>query len=158
MNEILDLLRQNRISCRICRHPAVHTIGEMNEADIPDRELIPKNLFLRDDRKRGYYLVTVRNDRKIDLKQLRTAIGSRPLSFASEKDLQEILGLAKGAVTPFGLLNDRDRKVSFYLDSFFASKEIGIHPNDNTMTVFLRTEDLLSILRDHCNSISFIGL
>ncbi len=158
MNEILELLEQHGIGYRLCRHPAVHTIEEMMQENIPDQDLIPKNLFLRDDKKRMYYLFTIQKDKKVDLKQLRTLTGSRPLSFASPNDLADILGLAKGAVTPFGLLNDKERKVHFYLDSFFASAAIGIHPNDNTMTVFLSTEDLLGILNEHGSQVSFIDL
>ena len=69
-----------------------------------------KNLFLRDDKKRHYYLVVVKKDKAVDLKGLRALLGSRPLSFASEQDLSRCLGLPKGAVTPLGILNDEYAK------------------------------------------------
>ena len=74
--------------------------------------------------------------------------GTRKLSFASENDLMDILGLIKGAVTPFGLLNDTDHCVKFYLNSDFKNGILGIHPNDNTATVSMKTEDLVSLLAD----------
>lgn len=81
---------------------------------------------------------------------------SRALSFASADDLMDILGLIPGAVTPLGLLNDREGKVLFWLDHAFlgAPGLIGVHPNDNTATVWLKTEDLLRILRRHGTQIT----
>ncbi len=148
-NEITELLEKRGCKFSIAGHKAVFTIGEMLDAGVPHPERIAKNLFLRDDKKRAYYLVTLENSRTADLKALRTLLSSRPLSFASESDLEAILGLGKGEVTPFGLLNDKEHRTVFVLDSFFSEGIIGIHPNDNTATVFLKTSDLLSILSEN---------
>ena len=45
-----------------------------------------------------------------------------------------VLGLIPGAVSPFGLLNDMEKKALFYLDTAFRENPglIVIHPNDNT--------------------------
>ncbi len=50
----------------------------------------------------------------MDLREFRRNHGTRPLSFASERDLMEMMGLAPGAVTPFGLLNDTERRIHFF--------------------------------------------
>ena len=100
--EVLSLLRSRGMEFEEMHHPPVYTIDEMLALDMPDPEHIAKNLFLRDDKKRNYYLVVSREDRKVDLKALREVLGSRPLSMASENDLWEFLKLRKGAVTPFG--------------------------------------------------------
>lgn len=78
--------------------------------DIPYPEADAKNLFVRDDKKRNYYLITVKGDKKVDLKEFRKKNNTRPLRFASENDLMDILGLIPGAVTPLGILNDEERK------------------------------------------------
>lgn len=61
-----------------------------------------------------------------------------------------ILGLIPGVVTPLGLLNDLEHKVTFWLDKSFleGSGLIGVHPNDNTATVWLKTQDLLQLLEE----------
>ena len=64
-------------------------------------------------------------------------------------DLQSYLGLTPGAVTPFGLLNDTQHKVRFYLDADFSGQRIGVHPNDNAATVWLKVSDLVNLLREH---------
>ena len=146
--EILKLLDEKKIEYTLVHHKAVFTIDEMNEVDVPNKDRIAKNLFLRDDKKRSYYLVSIEETKRADLKALRMLLSSRPLSFASEDDLVSILSLKKGEVTPFGLLNDKEHKAVFILDSYFEGGIIGIHPNDNTMTVFLKASDLLSVLEN----------
>ena len=72
-----------------------------------------------------------------------------------------ILKLIPGSVSPFGLLNDEECKVKFYLDKAFTTspkKIIGIHPNDNTATVWLKTEDLIEIIKEHGNEVNVIKI
>lgn len=155
-DDVLSLLREKGIAYESVHHAAVFSIPEMEESGVPHGERIAKNLFLRDDKKRCYYLVSVRNDRHVDLKALRHIIGSRPLSFASEDDLHSILGLGRGEVTPFGLLNDTEHRAAYILDSFFSDGIIGIHPNDNTETVFIPAAELLAIMKENGTESSVI--
>ena len=97
----------------------------------------------------------------VDLKQFRQQNQTRSLSFASAEELGELLGLIPGAVTPLGLLNDGDRRVSFYLDASFCRPEaqkIGVHPNDNTATLWLQVEDLLRLIRAHGNPVHVVPI
>lgn len=52
-----------------------------------------------------------------------------------------IMGLIPGAVTPLGVLNDEEHRVEVCLDRDFLAEpgKIGVHPNDNTATVWLKT-------------------
>lgn len=149
--EIYAFLAENGVWHEITEHKAVFNMAELAEVEIPYPEGDAKNLFLRDDKKRGYYLLTVRGDKRVDLKQFRRAHGLRPLSFASEEELAALLGLFPGAVTPLGLLNDAQHSVKLFLDAELLAPPglVGVHPNDNTATVWLKTEDLLRILREH---------
>ena len=71
-----------------------------------------------------------------------------------------IMELPAGSVTPLGLLNDKECKVKFYLDKdFWETPElIGVHPNDNTATVRIKTEDLINIIQEHGNSVRVIEI
>ena len=66
-----------------------------------------------------------------------------------------ILGLIPGAVTPFGLLNDEENKAALYIDRTFreGSGLVGVHPNDNTATVWIKTDDLIRIISEHGNKV-----
>ncbi len=156
MEQVIRLLEENQISYRCVSHPAVYTIEQMKQLDLPQTETVAKNLFLRDDRKKNYYLLTVRQDLRTDLKKIRKYLSCRPLSFASEDDLKRYLCLGKGEVTPLGLLNDEERKVKLILDTCFEHKMIGVHPNTNTATVFLNCDDLEKLIRKHGNQIMYM--
>lgn len=158
--EILMLLKEKRIVYKMQEHSAVFTIEEAKALHLPYEDTIAKNLFLRDDKKRQYYLLTVQAEKHVDLKQFQKEHGTRRLSFSAENDLMTLLGLSKGSVTPFGLLNDTQHKVIFYLDDAFQGSLLGIHPNENTAMVWLRAEDLMQLLKEagcQCSYFSVIA-
>ena len=70
----------------------------------------------------------------------------------------EIMGLIPGAVTPLGLLNDPEGKVKLFLDSAFTDGVIGVHPNDNTATDWLKTADLIHIIRESGHEVQIVQL
>ena len=158
--EIYNLLKEKNIWHEITEHKAVYNMAELAEIEIPYPEADAKNLFVRDDKKRNYYLITVKGDKRVDLKEFRKANQTRPLSFASEEDLMKLLELAAGSVTPLGVLNDEERKVTVFLDrDFFDEPElIGVHPNDNTATVWLKAEDFVRMIEEHGNRINFVSV
>lgn len=82
--DITDLLDSKKIKYEIVEHQPVYTIDEMLECEIPHPDQIAKNLFIRDDKKRKYYLITCLEDKKINLKEFRKEHDTRPLTFASE--------------------------------------------------------------------------
>lgn len=146
--ETLQYLDSQGIAYRLTEHPAVFNMAELDAVALPYPDLIAKNLFVRDDKKRSYYLITVKGDKRVDLKAFRRAQGLRNLTFASAGDLMALLGLVPGDVTPLGLLNDADRRVTLFLDADFEGSLMGVHPNDNTATVWLQAADLANLLRD----------
>lgn len=154
--DIYDFIKSKNIWYEITEHKAVYNMEELKEVDIPYTEYEAKNLFIRDDKKRNYYLITVKGDKRIDLKEFRRKNETRPLSFASENDLLDIMSLKPGSVTPLGLLNDKDNKVLFYIDKDFMKDKhiVGVHPNDNTATVWLKVEDLIEIIKEHGNKVN----
>ncbi len=158
--EIYDFIKSKNIWYEITEHKAVYNMEELKEVDIPYPEYDAKNLFVRDDKKRNYYLITVKGNKRIDLKEFRKKNNMRPLSFASEDDLLNIMNLRTGSVTPLGLLNDKENKVQFYIDKDFMKDKhiIGVHPNDNTATVWIKVEDLIDIIKENGNIVNVIEL
>ncbi len=147
--ETYQYLRNHGVEFEITEHSAVYNMDELDDMNLPYPDWDAKNLFIRDDKKNNFYLITVRGDKRVDLKEFRKTHGTRPLSFASAEYLMEYLKLTAGSVTPLGILNDADCRVHFYLDREFLGSLIGVHPNDNTATIWLQTDDLIRILQDH---------
>ena len=158
--EIYKYLKDSNIWYEITEHKAVYNMKELSQINFPYKGVIGKNLFVRDDKKRNYYLITIKQDKKLDLKEFRKNNNTRPLSFASKKDLMNILNLTPGSVTPLGLLNDKEASITFFIDKDFLSEShiIGVHPNDNTKTVWLMVEDLLTIIKKHQNPVHIIEI
>ena len=158
--ETLAVLNRNGIEFERFEHPAIFNMEEAAEINLPWPQDEAKNLFVRDDKKRNYYLITVKGDKRVDLKQFRKEHGTRALSFASAEDLRAKLKLDPGSVTPLGLLNDESCSVILYLDQAFleGSAMIGVHPNDNTATVRLKTDDLICLLKAHGTQVKLIPI
>ena len=158
--EVYDFIKSKNIWHEITEHEAVFNMDELSKIEVPYNDCDAKNLFVRDDKKENYYLITVKGNKRVDLKEFRKRYDVRPISFASAEDLMKYLNLIPGSVSPLGLLNDKERKVRFYLDdSFFKDdKIIGIHPNDNTATVWLKVDDLINIIKEHGSKIEIINI
>ncbi|MBQ8882621.1 MAG: prolyl-tRNA synthetase associated domain-containing protein [Clostridia bacterium] len=158
--QIYQFLADKKIEHEITEHQAVYTMGELFNVAVPYPQCDAKNLFVRDDKHKNYYLITVKGDKRVNLKQFRNQFNTRPLTFASADELMEIMSLIPGSVSPLGLLNDENRVVKFYIDDefFLAPNKIGIHPNENTATVWLNTDDLIALISAHGNEITKIKI
>lgn len=63
----------------------------------------------------------------------------------------ELLELIPGSVTPLWLLADEDHRVAFFLERDFPllPDHIGVHPNDNTATIWLSAQAMVKLLQEN---------
>lgn len=152
--DILKKLDELKIDYELMEHEAVYTIEEMENLNMPRIDEVIKNLFVRDEKKQNYYLIIVSKNKSVNLKELRRKIECKPLTFAKEEDLYKYLGLTKGAVTPLGVFNDKDAFVHLIIDKdLYSYERIGIHPNENTATVWVKLDDIIKLYKDNGNDI-----
>ncbi len=111
--EIYKYLNDRKINYEITNHQAVYNMDELDDVDLPYKKFDAKNLFVRDDKKNNYYLIIVKWDKRVDLKEFRKKYHTKHLSFAKEEELLSILNLTSGSVSPLGLLNDKEKKTIF---------------------------------------------
>ena len=156
--ETYQFLNDHGVDYEITEHKAVFNMEELNAIELPYPDWDAKNLFVRDDKKKNYYLITVKGDKRVDLKEFRKKHGLRVFSFASADDLMRFMGLTPGSVTPLGLLNDTEHHIHFYLDSEFVGNRIGIHPNDNSATVWLYADDLVKLLQENGSNVEIVEI
>lgn len=148
---LLNRLDEESIEYQCVSHPPLMTVadakairgqGESDQGQV-------KNLFLK-NKKSKMWLLTLHENRKIDLNETARCIGTRRFSFCSPERLMQYLGVKPGAVSPFGLLNDVHGEVEFYIDEILMHHPvIHVHPLDNTKTVAIGTRDLLEFLKRH---------
>ena len=122
------------------------------------RGLVCKNLFMRDFKGKNHFLLSVPGEKKVDLKSVSEKIGSSKLSFGSAERLMKYLGVEQGSVSPLGILNDESKSVVMVFDSDLKGKAIGIHPNDNTSTLWIDFDVLCDLITEHGNDIMLINI
>ncbi len=129
-------------------HPAFFTVaeGQAFEAGVPGAH--GRNLFLRDQKKTRYFLVSARNETAIDLKKLASVLAVKKLSFGSAEDLWEMLGVRPGSVCPYAIINDRSRRVELVLEAEMMALDcaLNFHPLVNTQTIGVDPNDMLKLL------------
>lgn len=154
---ILAALEAAGIPFTLTHHTAVHSIDELKKLHLERSELVVKNLFLRDDKRKRYFILTLEQDKVANLKTLRTQLHCRPLSFASKEDLHNLLREEAGAVTPLGIVHDKDHRVEVVLDADILTLPlVGVHPDDNTATVWISPEALERFICLHGNCVHHI--
>ncbi|HIX35052.1 MAG TPA: prolyl-tRNA synthetase associated domain-containing protein [Candidatus Limosilactobacillus merdigallinarum] len=149
-DKVFAALNTVGVDYRVVHHPAVYTVAQADQYVKSEEFSRAKNLLLTNHHHTKYVLLMLAEDKRFDAHQFSQLTGLPRLSFTSPERLKEKLGVTPGSVSPFGLLNDTDHDVQLYIDADVAqAKKFGAHPNDNTMTVILRTADLLQLLKQH---------
>lgn len=128
-------------------HPAVFTVAESADVKAAIPGAHSKNLFLK-DKKGRVFLVTAEGHAAIDLKSISEKIGaSGRVSFGKPELLFELTGLTPGSVTPFGIVNDVEGRVTVVIDAAMMEHEIlNFHPLENTATTSIGRADLVRFL------------
>ena len=152
-DDLLAKLRDWGLAYELHEHQPLRTVEEAKLAEaamtVPgEAALRIKNLYLRDKKKRNY-LVTLEQDREIDLKALGANLGVGNLSFGSADRLLEFLGVRPGAVTPLAMLHGVGKGVRFFMDSaLHEADRVYMHPLVNDRTVAMSRADLLQFFEN----------
>ncbi|XP_058407202.1 prolyl-tRNA synthetase associated domain-containing protein 1 [Diceros bicornis minor] len=139
------------VRTEVVEHPEVFTVEEMMPHIQHLKGAHSKNLFLKDKKKKSYWLVTVLHDRQINLNDLakQLGVGSGNLRFADETAMLEKLKVGQGCATPLALFCDNG-DVKFVLDSAFLEgghEKVYFHPMTNAATMGLSPEDFLTFVK-----------
>ncbi len=128
-------------------HVAVFTVAESDTVNAAIPGAHTKNLFLK-DAGGAFWLVTVPGEARVDLKALPAAIGCKRVSFGKPDDMQRLLGIAPGSVTPLAAINAAPGSITVVLDAGLAAAErVNVHPLRNTGTIGLAAATILDLLR-----------
>lgn len=139
-------LNAQGIAFAVVEHDPVFTVEESAHLHEQIAGAHTKNLFLKDAGGQ-YWLVTVPADARVDLKALPAAIGSKRVSFGKGEDMEKLLGITPGSVTPLAGFNDKAGAVNIVLDQALADAPlVQVHPLRNSATLGLIGTDLLRAL------------
>ena len=147
--ELLVKLDKQKYSYKLYKHEPLFTVEDSFSKRGKIEGAHSKNLFLK-NKQNKFFLFSCLETTKMELKKLSKNLALGNLSFAREEYLKKYLGVLPGSVSPFGLINDIDQKVDFYLDkNFLLEKIVNFHPLVNTATVSLEIKDFISFLIDN---------
>jgi len=150
---LFDFLKEHSLPYTLFEHQPVFTVADKpivtaiggiptTAGSIPQPHF--KTLFLKDSKHNRFYLVSVLDGKRVDLNALSKVLGCHRFSFGKAEELQALLQLTPGSVTPFGLLFDNDNRVSFVLDDDALNyPQVSFHPLRNDMTIAMAIEDFL---------------
>lgn len=143
---LLARLTELGVAHKTLSHRPVFTVDEASRLRGHVAGAHSKNLFVRDKKER-HWLVSCLAHRTVDLKWLAGRLGTKRLTFCSERRLMGYLGIRPGSVSPFAVVNDAGGIVNVALDAELLETEpINFHPLDNAMTTAVSRAGLLRFL------------
>lgn len=151
--ELLSLLTKANLHYQLQEHPPIFNAEDGKKHAqhwMHIKGSHTKNLFLRNQKKTAYWLITIKIDKQVDLLALGKILDAGRLSFANPVELQEMLGITPGSVTPFAIINDKNKHIQLILDEDLLSDEyINVHPMENTATITIKLVDLQNFIENH---------
>ena len=147
--DIYDILEKLDIKYDEIVHKNVYTIKEADDLKERIDGVGVKNIFLT-NKHGGYFLVLIKDNKRLDIKMLESIFNTGHLSFCSDIELKDILGVESGSVSVFNIINDKLNKVFIFIDKELVGKRVLFHPNINTRTISINYNDVIRVI-DYLN-------
>ena len=136
------------IGYELIRHPAAASMEECAAIGAGTGARHCKNLFCTNKRGTEFWLILIGMDKRFRTSVISKLLGSTRLSFASEDQLEAVLGLTEGSVSVTGLINDEARRVHVAIDrDILKAEKMLIHPGVNTASLVIGTADVMEFIR-----------
>ena len=157
-SDLFELLRVKGLDFQIHNHEPLYTVEDSEKFRGKIKGSHTKNLFLK-NKKNRFFLFSCDEKATVDLKLFSKSIDAKNLSFANESYLDKYLGIKPGSVSPFALLNDKNKEVNFYLDQkLYESEIINFHPLINTTTISIKMNDFVNFILENGIKINIFSL
>jgi len=144
--KVYEYLDSIGITYEIHEHPPLYTCADHDKYHLDFGAIGIKNLFLRNHNKSAYYLVSMPDEKRIDLHTLSMILDEKKLSFASEEDLYDKLRVTTGSVSILNTI-ECDKSVIVVVDrDIIVNERVGFHPNENTVTIVFKGTEIDKIL------------
>lgn len=106
-----------------------------------------KTILLTNRQKNKFWLYVTHARKSFITKEFGASLGIPRVSFADEELMVQVLGTPHGAATPFGLLRESAKDVTFVMDSDIAEREkIVITDGDPCGFIAISNTDLFRLL------------
>ena len=127
-------------------HEPVHTMEDCLAIDRALGGEICKNLFLCNTQKTVFYLLMIQETKSFKTKDISKQLGVSRLSFGTAEDMERLLHISPGAVSPMGLIFDSAREIHLVIDEDIKKADrLGCHPCVNTASIRLEMNDFFDV-------------
>lgn len=137
--EAYQILQELDIDYQRYDHQAI-TSGKNLDFSLPNPPV--KNLLLQNKQGKQFYLYLLPNEKRADLSALAQVLEEKRLTFAKAQQLEELLHVSAGTLTPLGLMFDKKNRIKLLVDENL--KELGVislHPFVNSTTLSISYQD-----------------
>ncbi|HFU4501052.1 TPA: prolyl-tRNA synthetase associated domain-containing protein [Streptococcus suis] len=143
----------------IVEHPPALTTEEADRYIEGVEGVRTKSMFLTNKKKTAYYLLIMDDQKQLDMDRFRDLVGANRIRMASSDSLMQKMHLSARVVSIFGLLHNGARDIQVYFDKEILTEPIlTFHPNINTKTIFVKTEDVLRFVEEIGFSVNIVEL
>lgn len=157
--ELYELLEKLSVIFEYHEHPPLATIEDARIHWKDYNSGRCKNIFFRNHKGDRHYLVILEHLSQLNIKELEKRLKQGKLTFASDQRLKKYLGVEPGSVTPFGLINDKEKHVHLFIDEKLNNFDrLTFHPNVNTASLVISRSDFIRFLGHTGNTYEFISL
>lgn len=147
--KVADKLNELSIPFQIVEHEPALTTEQADRFIEGIEGVRTKTMFLTNKKKRNFYLVIMDDSKRLDMDVFKEIVEEKQIKMASAETLNDKMMLPPGVVSPFGLLNNKDKDIHVYFDQEIVSEErMSFHPNTNEKTIFVNTQDLFTFLKE----------
>ena len=144
--KIIEILKKNNYFYKECLHEEIFTVEESLNFSSKIEGANTKNLFLK-NKKNQFVLLSCLHSTTVNIKDFSKKNNFGGLSFANSNHLYRLLAVKPGSVSPFGLLNDKENIVNFFIDSLIINyKLVNFHPLINNSTISMNTDDFIDLM------------
>lgn len=149
--KVLGHLDKLLISYQLVRHDPAMTMADLTEVGRRLGADHPKNLFLCNRQKTVFYLLLLDKDKQFRTADVSRQLGVARLSFAGPDQLWQMLRTRPGAISPLGLIFDKEREVRLLVDEDLQkSSSLSFHPCVNRSSLALSSHDFFKVFLPDC--------
>ncbi len=146
-DEVFAYLKSAQIAFDLIRHDPVSNMEECMPGAEKLRAVMPRNLFLTPRNRSAYHLVIVPPFAPFRTADISKQLSSSRLSFAPPEKLMEYMRTQPGAISPMGLIFDKEKRVRFAMDrALLDAERLAFHPCISSMTLAMSRKDFLKYL------------
>ena len=156
--KICSLLDGAGVEYVVKRHAPTPTSEESAKARGEPIKIGAKALFLKS--KKGFCLAVIPANRRLDTKKVKKLLGSKSLRFANDVEREELLGLPKGAIPPFGFLLGQEKEEGIEASggafmlvdrALFEEEKVAFNAGSLKISVLMKSVDYRKVISGRKN-------